>query len=145
LEGRLDTAKINDSFVRVAVSRSCPQAGLLSPLLWCLFVDDLIARLNMRGVNTQCYADDICLLAVGKFPNRVSGLMQWVRHTVVTRCGEVSLSANPTKLNSYLQEKCISEPVFFGINLHRSMLVKYLGIVLDSRLTWREHVNTKVQ
>jgi hypothetical protein len=38
----------------------------------------------------QGYTDDICLLAVGKFPNTVSGLMQWVRHTVQTWCDGVS-------------------------------------------------------
>jgi len=55
---------------RVVVSRGCPQGGVLSPLLWCL-VDDLIARLNGGGICTQGYADDICLLAVGKFPNSI--------------------------------------------------------------------------
>jgi len=36
-------------------------------------------------------------LAVGKFPNKVSGLMQWARHTVETRYKEVGLSVNPDK------------------------------------------------
>jgi hypothetical protein len=66
----------NDLFVRFAVSRVCLQEGVLSPLLWCLFVDDLIARLNRGGVSTEGHTDDICLLALGKFPNTVSGLMQ---------------------------------------------------------------------
>jgi hypothetical protein len=76
LEGRLATATLNDTFVRIAVSRGCPQGGVLSPLLWCLVVNDVIARLSMGGVYCQGYADDICLLAVGKFPNTVSELMQ---------------------------------------------------------------------
>jgi len=66
----------NDLFMRVTVSKGCLQEGILSLLLWCLFIDDLMARLNMGCVNTQSYADDICLLAGGKFPNTVSGLMQ---------------------------------------------------------------------
>ena len=61
------------------------------------FLFELIARLNRDGVNTQCYADDICLLAVAKFPNTASGLMQWACHTVQIGCGEVGLSANPDK------------------------------------------------
>ena len=55
---------------RVVVSRGCSQVGVLLPLLWCLVVDGLIARLI--GVAE----DDVCLLAVGKFPNTVSGLVQ---------------------------------------------------------------------
>jgi len=46
-----------------------------SPLLWCLVVDKFIARLNRGGVYTQGYADDICLLVAGKFPNTVSGYL----------------------------------------------------------------------
>jgi hypothetical protein len=78
-------------FMRVAVSRGCPQGGVLSPLLWCLVVDDLMSRFSMDGEYCQGYADDICLLAVGKFPNTVSELMQGALHTVEKRC----LSVNP--------------------------------------------------
>ena len=50
---------------------------MLSPLLWCLVVNDLLTRLSGNGIFVQGYANYICLLAVGKFPNTVSGLMQW--------------------------------------------------------------------
>jgi hypothetical protein len=43
-------ATLNGSSVRVAVSRECPQGSVLSPLLWCLMVDDLIARLSGSGM-----------------------------------------------------------------------------------------------
>jgi len=59
----------------LAISRGCPQEGVFSPHLWCLAEDDLLARLSGSVVFIQGYADDICLLAVGKFPNAVSGLM----------------------------------------------------------------------
>jgi hypothetical protein len=32
-------------------------------------VDELLVGLNQRGIYAQGYADDICLLAKGKFPN----------------------------------------------------------------------------
>jgi len=73
LEGRLAMAALRDVSRSVTVSRGCPQVGVLSPLLWCLVVDEQIVRLNEGSVYAQGYADDICLLAVGKFPNTVSG------------------------------------------------------------------------
>ena len=38
-----------------------------------------------------------CLLAVGKFLNTVSGLMQWALSTIETWCNENRLSVNPDK------------------------------------------------
>ena len=57
---------------------------MLSQLLWCLVVDDLKTRLSGTGIYIQGYADDICILAVGKLPNTGSGLMQWALLTVET-------------------------------------------------------------
>jgi hypothetical protein len=134
----------------VTVARGCPQGGVLSPLLWCLVVVELIARLNGGGVYTQGHVDDICLLAVGKLPNTVSGLIQWSLHAAETWCDELRLSVNPNKtgLIAFTRRKKLPgffEPRFFGMTLQRSKTVKYLGVILDARLTWREHVNTKVR
>jgi hypothetical protein len=149
LEGRLATVTPNDFSVRVAVARGCLQGGVLSPLLWCLVVDDLMARLNMGGMYCQGYADDICLLAVGKFLNMVLELMQRALHTLETWCGEVGLLVNPDKTNLvvFMKKRKLFgffEPLLFGVTVHHSELVRYLGVTLDSRLTWWEHVNDKV-
>jgi len=82
LEGRLAMAALEDVSRSVAVSRGCPQGGVLSPLLWCLVLNELLIRVNEGSVYAQGYADDICLLAVEKFPNMISGLIQWALHTI---------------------------------------------------------------
>jgi len=82
---------LNEISLRFAISRGCPHGGVLSPLLWCLVVNDLLTRLSGGGVFIQGYTDDICLLAVGKFPNTVSGLMQWALSTIELWCNEVGL------------------------------------------------------
>ena len=38
LEGRVAVATLNGISLRFAISRGCPQGGVLSPLLWCLVV-----------------------------------------------------------------------------------------------------------
>jgi hypothetical protein len=136
---------INDSPVRIPVSRS-----VLSPLLWCAVFDVLVARLSGGGTHIQGYAENICLLPVGKFPSTASGLKQWALHTVEIRCDEVGLSVNPDKTRLVVFTKRRKLPGFFethslGFNLHRCISVKYLGVVLDCRLTWREHVDVKVR
>ena len=111
-------------------------------------VNDLITRLSGSGVFIQGYADDICLLTVGKFPNTVSGLMQWALSTVEISCSEVGLSVNPDKtgLVAFTRKRKLQgffEPQLSGVRLSLSGSVKYLGVILDYRLTWREHVEVK--
>ena len=67
LEGQLATAALWDVSRSVAVSRGCPQKGLLSPLLWCLVVNELLVRLNEGSVYAQGYADDLSSSS-GKLP-----------------------------------------------------------------------------
>ena len=71
LDGRLAVATLNEISLKFAISRSFPQGGVLSPLLWCLVVNGLLIRLSGGGVFIQGCADDICLFAVGKFLNTV--------------------------------------------------------------------------
>jgi len=78
---------------------------VLLPLLWCLVVNDLIARLSGSGIFIQRYADDMCLLSVGKFPNTVSGFMQWALLIVEICCSEIGLSVNPDWVRCFYQEK----------------------------------------
>ena len=121
---------------------------MLSPLLWCLVVDDLINKLNGSGIYIQGYADDKCLLAVGKFANTVSGLMQWALSTVEAWCNEVGLSANPDKTEPVAFARKLPgffEPHLLGVTLSLSRPVKYLVVIMDSRLTWREHVDIKMK
>jgi len=150
LDGQQATVALGGFSRSVVVSRDWPQGGVPSPLLWCLVVNELLARLNVGGVYSQGYADDICLPEVGKFPNMVSGLMQWALHTTKAWCDELGLSVNPDKTRpvAFMGRRKLPgffEPHLFGATLHRSISVKYLQVILDSWLTWREHVDVKAR
>jgi len=123
---------------------------VLSPLLWCLVVNKLLTRLSEGGIYAQGHVDDICLLVVEKFPNTVSGLIQWALHTAEACCDELGLSVNPDKtgLVAFMRRRKLSgffEPRLYGRTLQCSMSVKYLGVILSSRLTWRKNVDVKVR
>ena len=61
LEGCVDVATLNGFSISLAISRGCPQGGVLSPLLRCLVIDDLLARLSGNGVFIQGCTDDVSL------------------------------------------------------------------------------------
>ena len=150
LEGRVAVANLNGFSMRLAISRGCPQGGVLSSRVWCLVVDDLLARLSGNGVFIQGNAEDRCLLAVGKFPNMVSGLMHWALSTLETWWNEVKLLVNPDKTGHVAFTRKRNSWVsvnhnYFEVKLSPSRPVKYLGVILDSRLTWRKHVDVKMR
>jgi hypothetical protein len=99
---------------------------------------------------TQGYAYKICLLAIGKFPKTVSVFIQWALGPVQEWCGEHDLSVNTDKtgLVVFTRKRKLPgffQPRLFGRALQRSMSVKYLGVILDSRLTWREYAVAKAK
>jgi len=150
LEGQLAAATIGELSRSIGVSRCYLQASVLSPLLRCVVVNELLARHNERGVYSQGYTDDICLLAVGKFPNTVSGLIQWTLHAVGVWCIELGLSVNLDKIGLVVFTRRrklpgLFEPRLFGTTLLSSMAVMYQGVILDFQLSWREHVDVKVK
>jgi hypothetical protein len=111
-------------------------------------VDELLTKLNEGGIYAQGYADDIYLLAVGKFLNTVSGLMQCALHFVEGWCNEHGLSVNPDKtgLVTFTRKRKLPgffEPRLFGVTLQCSRSTKCLGVILDARLTWKEHIEAQ--
>lgn len=134
--------------LKAKTSRGCPQGGVLSPLLWCLVVDDLITRLNRASIYAQAYADDVAILIRGKFFNTLCELTNGALGIVERWCAENSLSVNPAKtvLVPFTNKRNLGRHgriTMFGADLALSEKAKYLGLILDKKLTWSEHITTK--
>jgi ribonuclease HI len=94
---------------------------------------------------TQGYADDIVILILGKYANVVSELMQRALKIVESWCIQEKLSVNPDKtalvpFTKRRKLEGLKSPTFFGTQLQQTGEVKYLGLILDSKLTWNPHL-----
>jgi hypothetical protein len=145
LKGRKVQATMFNETLQVSVARSCPQGGVLSPLLWDLVAEDLLVTLNNQGYYIQGYADDIVILILGKHANMLSELMQSALEIVEGWCLKEKLQVNPSKtsLIPFTNKKNLEGlrfPTFFNKLLKIAGEVKYLGLTLDRRLTWNQHL-----
>ena len=64
----------------------------MSPLLWCLVVNDLLEHLQDEDFLVYDYADDIAILVRGNFLNTLRDLMTNARKIVQVLCETKSLT-----------------------------------------------------
>src|SRR5690606_10385271 len=128
------------------LSQGCPQGGVLSPLLWCLVVDELLCSLNNLGIYTQGYADDLAVMIIGYDNMTVASLMQLAMEKIEAWCSAHELNVNPKKTTAVVFTRRrnlegLTALKIFGEEISLKQQVRYLGVTLDSKLTWNDHID----
>lgn len=122
-----------------------PQGSILGPLLFLIYINNL-HELELQG-HLTLYADDTCLFYFGRSLDDVIQraqkdldlLAEWFKYNLLT--------INITK-TSYVvfaaKNKILKENQHLYINgetIERKYQEKYLGLILDSGLTWKAHID----
>ncbi|GJQ75428.1 hypothetical protein Trydic_g23596 [Trypoxylus dichotomus] len=97
LKNRTVDVSMNLCKIRATVGAGCPQGGVLSALLWCLLVNDLLFDLGEAGLYTLDYADDITIVVSGRFEGVVHERMKITLRLVETWCRKEELNINSSK------------------------------------------------
>ena len=111
----------------------------MSPLMWNLVVDGFLVITNDLGFSTYGYADDIVITVQGKFAYTVRELMQEALNVVVKWAVSESLDISPhkTAIVPFTDRRKIED---LGPLILHGKELKMLGVILDSKLTWNQHL-----
>ncbi|KAL7726428.1 hypothetical protein ACLKA6_004568 [Drosophila palustris] len=115
-----------------------------------LAVTSLLLRLKHTGCNVTAYADDLVLLITGKFLPTISELMENALGLTLRWAEKNGLGANPqkTELVLFTRKTKIESfrlPTLGGTQLKLSKEAKYLGVILDSKLSWKRNSEERMK
>ena len=128
------------------VSCGVPQGSVLGPILFLIYVNDM-ANAVSNG-NIRLFADDTGLYIAHKNIDNLTTLAKNEMSSLFKWCQINKLTVNYSKTCFLLYHtKNKPVPVNFdhidvdGIRIERSYSVKYLGVTIDEKLLWHEHVD----
>ena len=126
------------------LSYGVPQGSILGPLLFLVFINDL--RSSIRYSNHWLYADDACLYTTGPSPPTNQKNLQADLLSLIDWC----INTKKTKLMNFGTKMKIKRIIninmeFNGELLHWVSHYKYLGVILDSTLTFNNHIQNLIK
>ncbi len=127
----------------------CPQGSILSPFLWNILVDSLLDADFPFGYQIIAYADDLVLCTWHADPESARRNLQNMTDYAVTWGTTSMLTFNAAKTVFMVfsrRRRTNSIPLSITVNntiIEPSRTCTYLGLVLDDKLIWRDHIKYK--
>ena len=126
------------------VSCGVPQGSILGPLLFIIYINDMHKAFDKCMVHH--FADDTNLLFSHKNPKIIKKVMNnELRFLFEWLCANrLSLNVGKTEFILFRPPRIkLESRIVLTLNhtkIHASYKIKYLGLLLDDRLTWKAHI-----
>lgn len=121
-----------------------PQGSVLGPLLYSLFV--LSLRCSGLKARYFTFADDTALVYSFNSEDNleINVNLDLQKYKDWLLCNRLKINIEKTKYMIFKQKnKTIGTPVIRinNFNIERVEKIKYLGLIIDDKLNWKEHIN----
>jgi hypothetical protein len=126
------------------VEQGVPQGSILGPLIFLVYINDLPCIIN-KVAKPILYADDTSILCFKSNNNELAIALRGILELINWWFSSNSLTLNLTKTNwvHFSSEPNTSINInmnYRGIEINSMNTVKFLGLIIESTLTWKEHI-----
>ena len=150
LNNRICTAELGDTKRKVRLTRGAPQGGVASPIMaWNCAFDLLLEAFDGLPTKIIGYADDalqlstsICLeTALARAQQAIKIAERWAK--------KVGVQFSPEKTAVIIFTRKRGKPSkklkLYGKEIEYTKSTKYLGVIFDEKLTFKEHFEEKIK
>ncbi len=126
-----------------SISTGIPQGSVLGPLLFTIYVNDIA---NSTHLQPRLFADDTNIFAANE---NITHLIQNTNTELAKidtwfKANRLKLSVDKTTYCVYSPKKKLvmnTPDVRIGDVIQKSDSVRYLGLIIDEKLTWEKHID----
>ena len=123
------------------VTCGVPQGSTLGPLLFIIYINDLVQTTNFK---VNLFVDDTLLIMLHKSIKKMQKQVNYKINQVGKWMNANKLTINYSKSNFMLfTNKKKNSKFKLEINnnqITESDIVKYLGVIIDNKLNWKTHI-----
>ena len=150
---------LSDRFQRVAlngqysewkeVKAGVPQGSILGPLLFLIYINDL--SVDLKSI-VKLFADDVSIFSITHDPNLSANELNSDLRKINDWAHMWRMSFNPDPLKQASEvlfskkRNIVNHPdlYFNGTKINRVPSQKHLGMILDEKLTFNDHISQKI-
>ncbi|GFU75372.1 uncharacterized protein TNCV_2941271 [Trichonephila clavipes] len=129
------------------LERGCPQGSVSGPIFWNIIINDLLSKLNnLACCEIIAFADDILVCSQGRDLSETFLHAQEALNFASDWSKSFKLDFNPDKTRFMAIEKrnvCYDAFQLYldGTPLTMVKQMKYLGVLLDTKFSWKKHLS----